>query len=83
MADSTQNPPADGGPPSDIEDISLEEEVQQSFLEYAMSVIVSRALPDVRDGLKPVNRRVLYAALQSGLRPDPRGSCRTSRRAIR
>src|SRR5918999_2191023 len=70
MADSTQ-PPGDG-PPSDIEDISLEEEVQQSFLEYAMSVIVSRALPDVRDGLKPVNRRGLYAALQSGLRPDQR-----------
>ncbi|MFN2388655.1 MAG: DNA gyrase subunit A [Actinomycetota bacterium] len=62
-----------GGPPgSDVDDISLEEEVQYSFLEYAMSVIVSRALPDVRDGLKPVHRRVLYAALQSGLRPDQR-----------
>jgi DNA gyrase subunit A len=71
MANSTQ-PPGDAGLPSDIEDISLEEEVQQSFLEYAMSVIVSRALPDVRDGLKPVNRRVLYAALQAGLRPDQR-----------
>ncbi|MDQ3940022.1 MAG: DNA gyrase subunit A, partial [Actinomycetota bacterium] len=55
-----------------IEDISLEEEVHHSFLEYAMSVIVSRALPDVRDGLKPVNRRILFAALQSGLRPDQR-----------
>src|SRR5919106_4917584 len=61
-----------GGAGSGIDDISLEEEVQYSFLEYAMSVIVSRALPDVRDGLKPVNRRVLYAALQSGLRPDQR-----------
>src|SRR5918998_4570647 len=71
MADGAP-PPGDGGLPLDIEDISLEEEVQQSFLEYAMSVIVSRALPDVRDGLKPVNRRVLYAALQSGLRPDQR-----------
>ncbi|MPZ70209.1 MAG: DNA gyrase subunit A [Actinobacteria bacterium] len=55
-----------------IEDIDLGEEVQYSFLEYAMSVIVSRALPDARDGLKPVNRRILYAALESGLRPDQR-----------
>jgi DNA gyrase subunit A len=56
-----------GGP-----EITIEEEIQYSFLEYAMSVIVSRALPDVRDGVKPVNRRILYAALQSGLRPDQR-----------
>jgi DNA gyrase subunit A len=55
-----------------IENITIEEEVQYSFLEYAMSVIVSRALPDVRDGLKPVNRRILYAAFESGLRPDQR-----------
>ena len=61
-----------GGAGSGIDDISLEEEVQYSFLEYAMSVIVSRALPDVRDGLKPVNRRILYAALESGMRPDQR-----------
>lgn len=53
-----------------IEDITIEEEVHHSFLEYAMSVIVSRALPDVRDGLKPVHRRILYAALEAGLRPD-------------
>jgi len=63
----------DGNTPEPgIEDISLEEEVQTSFLEYAMSVIVSRALPDVRDGLKPVARRILYAALQAGLRSDQR-----------
>jgi DNA gyrase subunit A len=62
--------PGGGGP--GVEDISLEEEVQYSFLEYAMSVIVSRALPDVRDGLKPVTRRILYAALESGLRSDQR-----------
>src|ERR687891_711356 len=61
-----------GGAGSGIDDISLEEEVQYSFLEYAMSVIVSRALPDVRDGLKPVNRRILYAALESGMRSDQR-----------
>jgi DNA gyrase subunit A len=64
--------PGDSGDGSGIDNITIEEEVQSSFLEYAMSVIVSRALPDVRDGLKPVNRRILYAALQSGLRPDQR-----------
>jgi DNA gyrase subunit A len=53
-----------------IEDVTIEEEVQYSFLEYAMSVIVSRALPDVRDGLKPVHRRILYSGLEAGLRPD-------------
>jgi DNA gyrase subunit A len=51
-------------------DITIEEEISYSFLEYAMSVIVSRALPDVRDGLKPVHRRILYSALEAGLRPD-------------
>src|ERR671918_3129375 len=61
-----------GGAGSGIDDISLEEEVQYSFLEYAMSVIVARALPDVRDGLKPVNRRILYAGFSTGLRPDQR-----------
>src|ERR671914_890150 len=61
-----------GGLPIGVEEIDLGEEVQTSFLEYAMSVIVSRALPDVRDGLKPVNRRILYAALESGLRADQR-----------
>jgi DNA gyrase subunit A len=67
-------PPPDETLPEDpsgsIDEINLEDEVQTSFLEYAMSVIVSRALPDVRDGLKPVHRRILYAALESGLRPD-------------
>jgi DNA gyrase subunit A len=58
----------DGG--SGIDEINLEDEVQYSFMEYAMSVIVSRALPDVRDGLKPVHRRILYAALEAGLRPE-------------
>ncbi|HVF52204.1 MAG TPA: DNA gyrase subunit A [Actinomycetota bacterium] len=53
-----------------ISEITIEEEVQQSFLEYAMSVIVSRALPDVRDGLKPVHRRIIFSALEAGLRPD-------------
>ncbi|MFN2589746.1 MAG: DNA gyrase subunit A, partial [Actinomycetota bacterium] len=50
-----------------IEPVVIEEEIQSSFIDYAMSVIVSRALPDVRDGLKPVHRRILYAMLQEGL----------------
>jgi DNA gyrase subunit A len=53
-----------------IEPIEIQEEMERSFLDYAMSVIVSRALPDVRDGLKPVHRRILYGMLDSGLRPD-------------
>ena len=48
----------------------LEEEMRSSYLEYAMSVIVSRALPDVRDGLKPVQRRILYAMHELGMRPN-------------
>ena len=50
--------------------ISLQEEMQRSYLEYAMSVIVGRALPDARDGLKPVQRRILYAMYELGLTPD-------------
>jgi DNA gyrase subunit A len=52
-----------------VEPIEIEEEMERSFLDYAMSVIVSRALPDVRDGLKPVHRRVLYAMHEAGLQP--------------
>jgi DNA gyrase subunit A len=55
---------------SGIEPIEIQEEMEQSFLDYAMSVIVSRALPDVRDGLKPVHRRILWAMHEAGLRPD-------------
>jgi DNA gyrase subunit A len=53
--------------PGDIQPIDLEQEMRQSYMDYAMSVIVSRALPDVRDGLKPVQRRILYAMLQEGI----------------
>ncbi len=53
-----------------IEQIDLHEEIQNAYLDYAMSVIVGRALPDVRDGLKPVHRRVLYAMYDGGYRPD-------------
>ncbi|MCM8730018.1 DNA gyrase subunit A [Hephaestia sp. GCM10023244] len=54
------------GDPSDITPISIVEEMKTSYLDYAMSVIVARALPDVRDGLKPVHRRILYSASESG-----------------
>jgi DNA gyrase subunit A len=53
-----------------IEPVDIQQEMQNSYIDYAMSVIVSRALPDVRDGLKPVHRRVLYSMHDTGLRPD-------------
>jgi DNA gyrase subunit A len=59
-----------------IEPIEIQEEMERSFLEYSMSVIVSRALPDARDGLKPVHRRILYGMYEQGLRPDrPHSKC--------
>ena len=61
-----------------IEAVELQDEMQRSYIDYAMSVIVSRALPDVRDGLKPVHRRVLYAMFDGGYRPD-RGFSKCSR----
>lgn len=62
-----------------IIDVDLEEEVQKSFMAYSMSVIVQRALPDVRDGLKPVHRRILYAMYEDGITPDkPYKKCATS-----
>ena len=61
-----------------IEPVELQDEMQRSYIDYAMSVIVSRALPDVRDGLKPVHRRVLYAMFDGGYRPD-RGFNKCSR----
>src|SRR5699024_5795471 len=62
-------------PPDDdsldrIEPVDIQQEMQRSYIDYAMSVIVGRALPEVRDGLKPVPRRVLYAMYESGFRPD-------------
>src|SRR5213083_173470 len=58
--------------------VELRDEMQQSYIDYAMAVIVGRALPDVRDGLKPVHRRVLYAMYDGGYRPD-RGFSKCSR----
>ncbi|GAA4183349.1 DNA gyrase subunit A [Streptosporangium oxazolinicum] len=67
------------GPPIDrVEPVDIQSEMQRSYMDYAMSVIVSRALPDVRDGLKPVHRRVLYAMYDGGYRPD-RGYFKCSR----
>jgi DNA gyrase subunit A len=71
VADKDKPPAAGGTPgdkgPSDIRSISITDEMKRSYLDYAMSVIVSRALPDIRDGLKPVHRRILYAMHRLGL----------------
>ena len=56
--------------PNRITDVNLTSQMKNSFLDYAMSVIVSRALPDVRDGLKPVQRRILYGMNELGVTPD-------------
>ena len=64
MSDNNIN--SEGSKPDNISNVSLVEEMQKSYLDYAMSVIVSRALPDCRDGLKPVHRRILYAMNESG-----------------
>jgi DNA gyrase subunit A len=70
--------PSDAPGHDRIEPVELQVEMQRSYIDYAMSVIVSRALPDVRDGLKPVHRRVLYAMFDGGYRPD-RGFSKCSR----
>jgi len=71
MADDLNNPklPLDGGnqPPQNVISINIEDEMKRSYLDYSMSVIIGRALPDVRDGLKPVHRRILYAMHDMGL----------------
>jgi DNA gyrase subunit A len=60
----------DGADGQGVQTVSIVDRMQQAFLDYSMSVIVGRALPDVRDGLKPVQRRILYAMWEAGLRPD-------------
>jgi len=69
LSDIENSPPEDQGP-SDIRPVSIAEEMQRSYLDYAMSVIVARALPDVRDGLKPVHRRILYSMHENSHFPD-------------
>jgi DNA gyrase subunit A len=72
MSDTPTPPPADddGLQHDQIEPIQLQDEMERSFLDYAMSVIMSRALPDVRDGLKPVHRRIIWDMEQQGFRPN-------------
>ncbi len=67
MTDTTEPPET---PYDRIEPVDLQQEMQRSYIDYAMSVIVGRALPDVRDGLKPVHRKILYGMYDSGFRPD-------------
>jgi len=68
----TPPPPGEGGNPGalNIQPVNIEEEMKRSYLDYSMSVIIGRALPDVRDGLKPVHRRILYTMQQMGLQPN-------------
>ena len=68
MTDTTLPPGDEAG--DRVEPVDIQQEMQRSYIDYAMSVIVGRALPEVRDGLKPVHRRVLYAMFDSGFRPD-------------
>jgi DNA gyrase subunit A len=63
------NPPPPGSSPNQRIPISIQEEMRTSYLDYAMSVIIGRAIPDIRDGLKPVHRRILYSAYEQGLVP--------------
>ena len=64
-------PPGDGGPgAANIQPVNIEEEMRRSYLDYSLSVIIGRALPDARDGLKPVHRRLLYTMQQMGLQPN-------------
>jgi DNA gyrase subunit A len=69
LADN-DTPKSGDGSPSDVRPVSITDEMKRSYLDYAMSVIVSRALPDVRDGLKPVHRRILYSMHEQGHTPD-------------
>lgn len=74
----TDTMPPEGEAGDRIEPVDIQQEMQRSYIDYAMSVIVGRALPEVRDGLKPVHRRVLYAMYDSGFRPD-RGHAKSAR----
>ena len=70
MSDSTDDSGDGALPPRGMEPVSIEAEMRKSYLDYAMSVIVSRALPDARDGLKPVHRRILFGMNETGNTPD-------------
>ena len=70
MSDTDDNDSGEPQVPSDIKPVSILDEMKRSYLDYAMSVIVARALPDARDGLKPVHRRILYSMHENGHTPD-------------
>jgi DNA gyrase subunit A len=70
LADNDDEKPPETPSPSDVKPVSIADEMKRSYLDYAMSVIVSRALPDVRDGLKPVHRRILYSMHEQGHTSD-------------
>jgi len=70
LADHDDETPGESPVPSDIRPVSILDEMKRSYLDYAMSVIVARALPDARDGLKPVHRRILYSMHEQGHTPD-------------
>jgi DNA gyrase subunit A len=78
LTEVTDLPPGDGGGHDRTEPVDIQIEMQRSYIDYAMSVIVGRALPDVRDGLKPVHTRILYAMYDGGYRPE-RGFFKCSR----
>ncbi|MCB1522215.1 MAG: DNA gyrase subunit A, partial [Hyphomicrobiaceae bacterium] len=67
MTDNNDDDKPGGQEPNDVRPVLITDEMKRSYLEYAMSVIVSRALPDIRDGLKPVHRRILYTMGEMGL----------------
>ncbi|WP_420437686.1 DNA gyrase subunit A [Candidatus Poriferisodalis sp.] len=76
--DEPDTGPSPGSSAVGVVDVEIQTEMEQSFLDYAMSVITSRALPDARDGLKPVHRRILWSMFDTGLRPDrPHKKCAT------
>jgi len=70
LSDNDDHKPGEPPGPSDIRPVSILDEMKRSYLDYAMSVIVARALPDARDGLKPVHRRILYSMYEQGHTPD-------------
>jgi DNA gyrase subunit A len=70
LSEPEDKPPGEPPAPSDIRPVSILDEMKRSYLDYAMSVIVARALPDARDGLKPVHRRILYSMYEQGHTPD-------------
>ena len=79
MSEPEDTKPGEPPAPSDIRPVSILDEMKRSYLDYAMSVIVARALPDARDGLKPVHRRILYAMHENGFdwNKQPNKSART------